>query len=157
MNTAKVRFFTPNSGREVRQVAIYALQSGSCINATKLREIGKRGGIGLQLGGMSSDETDIGMLKNPNFDYESRMYVEVPVEAEKRFEFVMSGDGYGKFCRLNMSFIPKTGRQYEVGYFTNPVNCYSTVHEIAEVQGKFLRTEESTSQKLAGECNFFWN
>ncbi len=151
--TAKVRFFSPETARVANSLAIYSLTSpDQCMDAKKLRVLG-----GWQMGGMSANEVDIGMRKNPQTLYEKNMYVEVPVVAEKRFNFALQGLDTGKVCHLTMSFLPKADRQYEVSYRSDRDKCYGAIRELISVGDEVMLSPEPSAELNEKTCKMFWN
>jgi len=150
--TAKVRFSAPEA-QFGNSVSIYSLTSeGSCAGAQKLRHVG-----GLQLGGLASKDTDIGMLKITGADYKRNSYVEIPIVAEQRANFALQGTMRGRLCSLNVSFFPKAERQYEVLYYASGDSCYARISELVTKEGAVRPVRELSAKRNEQTCGMFWN
>jgi hypothetical protein len=152
-NIAAVRFSVPEAARLATNVAVYVLSGENrCSDAKKVRLLG-----GLQLGGIPDDAVDIGMLKDPKLTYQKNMYVEINVVADRRFNFAFAGHHGFEECFLSMSFLPKTGKQYEISYFTDVTYCHAAVSELSRL-GELVQVAEETSVKQNSvTCKRFWN
>jgi len=148
---ARVRFTAPEASIG-NSMSVYAMSdASSCMTAQKLRHLG-----GWQMGGMSASDVDLGMPRAGG-RYEENTYVEIPVIAEQRFHFTLQGYAGGTKCSLTLSFLPKTGHQYEVGYSSKQGYCYGRVDELI-VQGKTVRLQrEPSTRRNEKDCGLFWN
>lgn len=150
--TAKVRFAAPEA-QFGNSVSIYAMTSeDNCNDAQKLRHLG-----GMQLGGLAAKDTDIGMLKADGAEYRRNSYVEIPIVAEQRANFALQGTMGGRACSLTVSFFPKAGRQYEVGYLSRGEKCYARISELVVDGGKVRLERELSSKRNENTCKRFWN
>lgn len=149
---AKVRFYIPEVVHALQSVGVYAFSDDNCGGATKLRQLG-----GIQLGGMSASDIDIGMWKDAQLDYPKNSYVEIPVVADQRFNFTAVGAYAFATCNLTMSFLPKANAQYEVNYFTQGQQCNARIDEISLNGTSLNRTRERSAKLNARACTFFWN
>ena len=154
-NVAKVRFIAPEVGSKgIMSVSVYALKDDKCNGTTKLRQLG---GLTNQLGSISSEDTDIGMWKEPGKTYGKNLYVEVPVVAEERFNFAILVSYVNGSCKVTLSFLPKTDRQYEVEHFTAGRQCNATITEMTREGEQILMSKEPTGQRNQQVCTSFWN
>lgn len=154
-NVARVRFFAPEVGsRGILSVSVYAFKDDKCDGTTKLRQLG---GLTNQLGSISSEDTDIGMGKDPGTRYEKNLYVEVPVMAEERFNFAIRVSYVNASCKVTLSFLPRTDRQYEVKHFTAGRQCDATISEMTREGEQILMSKELSGQKNRQACTHFWN
>lgn len=154
-NVAKVRFIAPEVGSKgILSVSVYAFKDDKCSGTTKLRQLG---GLTNQLGSISSEETDIGMWKEPGTNYGKNLYVEVPVVAEERFNFAILVSYVNASCKVTLSFLPKADRQYEVKHFTAGRQCNATISEMTREGEQILMSKEPTGQRNQQVCTSFWN
>ena len=153
-NVAKVRFFAPEVGSKgILSVSVYAFTDDKCSGTTKLRQLG---GPNLVFS-IPSKDTDIGMWKDPETNYEKNLYVEVPVAAEERFNFAFLVSYVNASCKVTLSFLPKPNRQYEVTHFTTGRQCNATISEITREREHIHMSSEPSGHRNQQTCTSFWN
>jgi hypothetical protein len=147
---AQVRFVAPNAEFREEMVSVY-IHEADCSNPSKLRQLG---GI-MQIGSISSDETDLGMLKNEK--YKEDQYVEVFVPANETLNFTFAAGFRAAQCHYSASFTPQTDQQYEVIFKAGLIACHVSADAIALENGEYKKEKVESLMVNKKNCRSFFN